>query len=549
MITNYHTLHALVTEWRPALVGCALRDAFSQVRDELTLAFQGDDQAWMLRLSVRPPQFVFRTEGYAKARRNVATLFASAFGQTVTDLRLAHRDRILYLDLADGRDLRLLLFGPKANVFLVRDGTIEEAFQGDAVHAGQGPPTPRAAPVVDTLAAFEARWPAQRKTVAQAVARAMPLLDRSLAEEVVHRAGVQATRPDEVTEAERARLFEVAQALTASLAAPSPRIYWRGRFADTFALVPLESAADQREESFETVGEAVRLFVRRQLAEQHLRAVYDPLEKALTQARDRLERQAARMLDELTQASRADRYERWGHLLMAAAHTLEAGLEEAQVPDLFAETQPPPPETIPLDPLLTAVENAERYYDKARQTRAARDHAEVRMEEAEAQAQQATALLEELQGLNRAKEVEVFRKAHRHALAPFLGQRQDEAARFPFRRFPLPDGYELWVAKNARQNDELTLRHARKDDLWLHARGVPGSHAVLRLPNRQATPGKHVLEQAAAIAAYYSKAQGSSLAPVIITPRKYVRKPKGAAPGAVLVEREQVVLVEPKLPG
>ena len=123
------------------------------------------------------------------------------------------------------------------------------------------------------------------------------------------------------------------------------------------------------------------------------------------------------------------------------------------------------------------------------------------------------------------------------------------APRLPFRRFVLDEGYEVWVGRNARQNDALTFDHARKYDLWMHARGVGGSHAVLRLPNRDARPGKPLLERAAAIAAYFSKAQGSSLVPVMMAPRKYVRKPKGAAPGAVVVEREEVLLVEPGLPG
>src|SRR5690606_19335956 len=99
-----------------------------------------------------------------------------------------------------------------------------------------------------------------------------------------------------------------------------------------------------------------------------------------------------------------------------------------------------------------------------------------------------------------------------------------------------------------RQNDDLTFHHAQKYDLWMHARGVPGSHAVLRLPNRDAQPQPLVLQRAAAIAAYHSKARGSSLVPVIVVPRKYVRKPRGAAPGAVAVEREEVLMVEPGLP-
>jgi predicted ribosome quality control (RQC) complex YloA/Tae2 family protein len=133
-------------------------------------------------------------------------------------------------------------------------------------------------------------------------------------------------------------------------------------------------------------------------------------------------------------------------------------------------------------------------------------------------------------------------------MARYLPGTPEASERVPFRCFSLEHDYEVWVGRNAKQNDALTFRHARKYDLWMHARGVAGSHVVLRLPNRDARPGKPILEQAAAIAAYFSKAQGSSLVPVIVTPRKYVRKPKGAATGAVAVEREDVLLVEPRLP-
>ena len=94
----------------------------------------------------------------------------------------------------------------------------------------------------------------------------------------------------------------------------------------------------------------------------------------------------------------------------------------------------------------------------------------------------------------------------------------------------------------------LTLRHARPFDLWFHARGVSGAHAVLRLPKRDAQPSSYLIEQAAAIAAWHSKARTSSIAPVIVTPKKYVRKVRGTPLGEVTVSREEVVMVEPALP-
>jgi predicted ribosome quality control (RQC) complex YloA/Tae2 family protein len=118
----------------------------------------------------------------------------------------------------------------------------------------------------------------------------------------------------------------------------------------------------------------------------------------------------------------------------------------------------------------------------------------------------------------------------------------------PYRRFDIGSGFDVWVGRNAKQNDELTTRAARKFDIWLHARGVGGSHVLLRPPNRTAGVPEGLVLRAAAIAAYYSKARGSSLVPVVVAERKYVRKPRRAPPGTVLVDRHRVVMVEPGLP-
>jgi predicted ribosome quality control (RQC) complex YloA/Tae2 family protein len=102
------------------------------------------------------------------------------------------------------------------------------------------------------------------------------------------------------------------------------------------------------------------------------------------------------------------------------------------------------------------------------------------------------------------------------------------------------------VGKSASNNDELTLKVAQKNDLWLHAKGVSGSHVVIKNQNNKPFPNE-VIHYAAQLAAYYSKSKGSAMVPVIFTPKKFVRKPKGANPGQVFVEKEELILVEPKI--
>jgi predicted ribosome quality control (RQC) complex YloA/Tae2 family protein len=130
-------------------------------------------------------------------------------------------------------------------------------------------------------------------------------------------------------------------------------------------------------------------------------------------------------------------------------------------------------------------------------------------------------------------------------LKPYLPKEKQQQHQSPFRQFEF-EGYRIWVGKSAANNDELTMKHAHKNDLWLHAKDVAGSHVVLKWKPGHEFPPK-VIEHAAEIAAYYSKLKGSTLVPVAYTLRKFVRKPKGAEPGAVMVDKEEVMMVEPKI--
>ena len=548
MITNYYTLRGLVHEWNEDLTGAILGDAYSQSKDELTLAFATPENEWMIRIRIRWPfQYLFRVQGYNKARRNVVSLFPDAYDRTIKALRIAERDRMVYIDFEDGTFLQIMVFGSKANVLFVDPThTILDAFQQKEALTGTPAPKSRPAPVIDTFEAFQHAWESDQKSTLKALSRVYRLFDSNLARELKHRAAVVANTPDHCTEPDLQRLFEQGQQLHKQLLTPSPRIYWQENRAVAFSTTELHEHHALNEECFDTVDTAVNLFVRRQLGQRNFDAEFAPLEKALRTARDQNNNRLEKMLIALSEESRADKYEQWGHLLMAAQHEVPPDVDTVELADLFNNNEPI---TIPLDPRLSGVENAQKYYEKARNTRLARQHAEERLERIETLAEEAGLLLDELNGLKSAADIRKFAKAQTHRLAPFLGQQnKTPVEQIPFRRYDLGGGYEVWVGRNAKQNDSLTFKYARKFDLWMHARGVPGSHAVLRRPGRTAQPQKAILENAAAIAAYYSKARGSSLVPVIVTERKHVRKPRGAAPGAVLVDKEEVVLVEPGLP-
>ena len=127
-----------------------------------------------------------------------------------------------------------------------------------------------------------------------------------------------------------------------------------------------------------------------------------------------------------------------------------------------------------------------------------------------------------------------------------LQEQDSNAQNSKFRTFELSDGFYLYIGKNAANNDELTMKFAKPNDIWMHARGSAGSHAVIRV-DKGKSPNKSIIREAAQIVAYYSQARKAKYVPVAYCERKYVKKPKGAAPGSVEISREEVIMAEPKV--
>lgn len=544
---NYFTLSALAEEWDRVLVNSVVQDIWSQSPNELSFGLGKDGNQHTLRIHCDPKlALLFRSDGYGRAKRNSATLFSELHGEAVKYLTCANRDRFLFIGFEDDSSFQVQLFGSRPNVFLVRENRVEASFLLSDQWLGQEAPQPRSAPVVETVEAFAQRWSPKRNTIAQAVSRAIPLFNAKLAAEAVYRSGLaQDLSPADVGEHQLSVLFASVEEIRAALQRPRPTIYWRGRLAEEFSLIELQSMGSSlRAEPFDSVDEAMAVFSKRRLGQRRFFELYKPVEMALEKAARKHTRSADSMMRELGSPSRAEKYEAWGHLLMAQATSLKPGREEITVPDILHDGSEI---TIKLDPKLSGIENAQRYYEKARHTRESRRHAERRWMEVQKQAQEATELLSQLRQVDEHTALEAFLQNRKKQLDQYIKPESVGKDRVPYRRFEL-DGWEVRVGKNARSNHELTTRHAGPHDFWLHARGVPGSHVVICRPNKTEEIPKGVVEKAARIAAHFSDAKTQSLAPVIVTERKYVRPVKGAAPGLVRVDREDVVMVKPGLP-
>lgn len=337
------------------------------------------------------------------------------------------------------------------------------------------------------------------------------------------------------------------------LVTTTPRAHPLGEpFVAAAARAPL--ALPQSLAELEAAGEA--------LLRAHALANLDARRRALERAVRRGLERATRRLDAIAQdlaaSAEAGTLRVRASLLLAHAHEVPADATEVRLVDETSDVPVAHVVPLPREPgrpsgPRAAIELAQKLFVRARKLdTGARIASERRTRTLEERAQ-LTALLERVL-LAPDERALVTLASQAHALG-VVGAQSSLAARadlsekkrrarpeerVPYRRFLATGERPVLVGRGAADNDALTLRHARSQDLWLHARGVPGAHIVVPLTRGEVCPPELLLD-AATLAAHFSDARGEPIVEVQHVPRRYVRKPRGSAPGAVLVDREKVV--------
>ena len=293
---------------------------------------------------------------------------------------------------------------------------------------------------------------------------------------------------------------------------------------------------------FETWNEAACYAFREFFPELRLERLRARVEKAVGRRLKRKLRAIEKVEAEAADADRAGDYRHKAQLLLTRQGDVQRGRSPVHVLDFDATTRV----EIEVDPAISPARNAEALFRRARKAERRAERAPRRLAELRDRVRELRGALDEVATASHARLAELeaeFRPP------PPGGARRKDGPRARFRTFTVSGGWEVLVGKSNRDNDILTHKMARSDDLWFHVRQAAGSHVILRRAGRKAEPDSTAIMEAAGIAAYYSKAGRSSNVPVCYTERRHVRKPRGAKPGLAVVSREKVVFVQPRLPG
>ena len=299
-----------------------------------------------------------------------------------------------------------------------------------------------------------------------------------------------------------------------------------------FAPYTLTQYEDTR--AFDSISEAIETFYG---AVESYAAAKEPLRAQIADARDKLARKRDALTQEQARANDIERLRVSGEMILAYASQIEAGQKT-----LKAETETRMIE-IALDATLSPVENAKKYFKDYHRAKDAAARVPALLAAANVEVEYAEQMVNDLELAENRGEIDAVIAAARDA---GLISESRRVSRKPStlsepREFQSRDGFTILVGKNAKQNEEVTFRRARADDLWLHARGVAGAHVIIVRAGREIP--ESTIQEAAQLAAQSSQARGDTRVDVIVAPRKQVHRVRGGKPGMVTVNASRLVVV------
>lgn len=315
-----------------------------------------------------------------------------------------------------------------------------------------------------------------------------------------------------------------------------------------FSAIPIEQYETlAKVVKYESMSELVDEFYYKRDVNERMRQKTADLVKLLNNHRERIAKKMAILRSTLSDAEKMDTYREYGDLITANIYRIQEGHKSVELENYFDENMNTV--KITLDPSLSPSQNAQKYYKKYNKSKTALKEAQKQLEQSAEELEYIESTLAMVETADRLEDISVIRRElanEGYIKRSTNAQKKQKAEQSKPMHFVSSDGFDIYVGRNNTQNDYLTLKLANSSDLWFHTKDIHGSHTVIKLGLDKDVPKQTILE-AAALAAYYSKARESSQVPVDYTTIKNVKKPNGAKPGMVIYEHYNTVYIKPEL--
>ena len=514
MQNNYYLLKQLSDQLKRKILGWKLMSCFSQNKDELVLEFgKGNDRFYINAVLPQDLTCLVFPSQYHRARKNSINLFSEALGFTVNDIRQYLNERCFSLQIGEYMIL-FKMFGNRSNLILYHGDQFLTMFKKNLKNDRDIQHDALDRQLNQTFQEF-----------LQQDCDYKPLFPTfgKVVEHHLRNHNYGSLNPQK-----RWALLELVRE---NLENP----HFFGVYIDqkpAFSLIDFENSVELGDHPIEALNEFYYSISRNFQLEKEKQKVVSRINRMLKRNHSYLEKSELK----LKEIELRPQNNQIADIIMANLSNIPNRAEKVELLNFYEDQSI----IIKLNKKLSPQKNAETYYRKSKNHQIEVQNLKNNLSKKQTETKALQKYVKAISEIKQLKDLNNFLKANN------LVSSTDVKKILPFKEFTI-QGFSVWVGKNARDNDRLLKEFAWKEDLWLHARGVSGSHVIIKHQAGKNYP-MPVKQKAAQIAAWFSKGKTDSFCPVIYTARKFVRKPKGSEPGVVKVEKEQVLLVEPALP-
>ena len=579
------TVRALVHEFTNILLNGKIDKVYQPQRDELVLTIRNNGQKHRLLMSAssNSPRVHFTTETFSNPQ--TPPMFCMLLrkhigGGKIVDVTQPSLERIItfsietYNELGDLsiKKLMIEIMGRHSNIILVnQEDTILDSIKHVDINISsvrqvipgltyvlppsQGKENPLACSKaqMQSLIASKPTGTKVAKYIVSAFTGISPLIAREICYRALSHTDLYT---DELTTAQERQLSEQAHCLFEKINAShfAPILLHdlaQNKVVDFAAVKIMQYDELINSESKASISEVLDTFYTTRTYQHQITQKSGALLRIINTNLDRCRKKLSLQHDKLNQAKDKETYKIYGDLITANIYRIEQGMKRVEVENFYQEDMPTV--VIPLDVKLPPSKNAQKYFNRYTKAKNTEKMVTEQLKLTNQEINYLESIVEAIEKVETPEELnEIREELHEQGYIKRIYKKKgkkDKKGKNTLskpRHFKSSDDFDIYVGKNNKQNDYLSMKFAKAHDLWFHTKTIPGSHVIVRLDNNTAVPDTTLLE-AAMLAAYYSKGKASSNVAVDYTTIKNVKKPAGAKPGMVIYEHYKTVYVTPEL--
>lgn len=530
MIKSYFFLNRQILDFRDFILNKKIVEAFTQEKEKLVIEFEDEDNLYLEFCVNHSLPYYLIKDFYIRSKKNSLDFFKNLRDKKIIDLLIASDDRVVAFLLDDNSILYFTIRGKLTNVYYKTSSeflSFKKIDEGDLLDV-QADLLNKSFINEFNIPDFSLFENIEEENVLR---KQFPIFGKEIVQ--IAKTICQSSLVDGLK-----RVLEIIKSSNPIVLINHKNYEIRFSFQN----LPY-SINDYDLYEFENINDALDFYLKEthQLSsrKEKTEIIIKHIEKELR----RISNKQNNLLTIIQRGNMEDELKKIGNLLLVNLNKVRSGMQKISLQDFYDNDKII---EVNLDPKLSPKENINKYFDKAKESKIQYEKAKELIDVISKEKENLTEIKDKVLKAKSIKELERIAKGLK--LKMKSEKNLNESITEKFKHYLVDRKYNVYVGKDSKSNDLLTLKFAKQNDYWFHARSVPGSHVVLRIDNAKEPVPKSVLKKVASLAAYHSKAKTAGVVPVSYTFKKFVVKRKGMEPGKVALLKEDTLLVSPEIP-